>query len=74
MKSNDSSKNSQQRNDYKMSDYKELNEAELREYVKSHPQDEEAFQHYLAIVRKKPGVVVGSDDNERLIEELRKRI
>ena len=57
-----------------MSDYKELNEAELREYVKSHPQDEEAFQHYLAIVRKKPGVVVGSDDNERLIEELRKRI
>ena len=57
-----------------MSDYKELNEAELREYVKSHPQDEEAFQHYLAIVRKKPGVVVGKDDNERLIEELRKRI
>ena len=74
MKSNDSSKNIQQRNDYKMSDYKELNEAELREYVKSHPQDEEAFQHYLAIVRKKPGVVVGKDDNERLIEELRKRI
>ena len=74
MKSNDSSKNIQQRNDYKMSDYKELNEAELREYVKSHPHDEEAFQYYLAIVRKKPDVVVGKDDNERLIEELRKRI
>ena len=57
-----------------MSDYKDLNEAELREYVNSHPQDAEAFQHYLAIVRKKPGVVVGKDDNERLIEELRKRI
>lgn len=54
--------------------YKELSEADLREYVKSHPQDEEAFQYYLSIVRKKPGVVVGKDDTEQLVEELRKRI
>ena len=54
--------------------YKELSEADLREYVKQHPQDEDAFQYYLSIVRKKPGVVVGSDDTQQLIEELRKRI
>lgn len=54
--------------------YKELNEADLREYVKTHPQDEEAFQHYLSIIRRKPGVVVGKDDTEQLAEELRKRI
>ncbi|MEO0839823.1 MAG: hypothetical protein AAFY21_00020 [Cyanobacteria bacterium J06641_2] len=54
--------------------YKKLNEADLREYVKRHPQDEEAFQHYLSIVRQKPYVVVGKDDTERLAEELRKRI
>lgn len=54
--------------------YKELSEADLREYVKSHPQDEEAFQYYLSIIRKKPGVVIGSDDTQQLIEELRKRI
>lgn len=53
--------------------YKELNESDLREYVKLHPQDEEAFQYYLSIVRKKPGVVVGGDDTQQLIEELRKR-
>lgn len=56
------------------SNYKELSEADLREYVKQHPQDEDAFQYYLSIVRKKPGVVVGSDDTQQLIEELRKRI
>ena len=54
--------------------YKELSEADLREYVKSHPQDEEAFQYYLSDVRKKSGVVVGNEDTQQLIEELRKRI
>ncbi len=54
--------------------YKELSETDLRGYVKSHPHDEDAFQYYLSIVRKKPGVVVGKDDTEQLIEELRKRI
>ncbi|WP_414545742.1 DUF6887 family protein [Nostoc sp. CCY0012] len=27
------------------SNYRELTDSELREYVKLHPQDEEAFQH-----------------------------
>ncbi|MCC5645324.1 hypothetical protein LC607_20725 [Nostoc sp. CHAB 5824] len=40
--------------------YQQLTEAELREYVKHHPQDEEAFQHYLRIVRAKPNRVVVS--------------
>ncbi len=55
------------------SDYMELNEAELREYVKSHPQDEEAFQHFLSIIRKKPNSVVVNTD-EQLKAELRKRL
>lgn len=54
--------------------YKNLNESELRQYVKSHPQDEDAFQYYLSLVRKKPAVIVGSNDTKRLTEELQKRI
>ena len=54
-------------------DYMQLNEAELRKYIKSHPQDEDAFQYYLSIIRKKPnGVVVSTD--EQLKAELRKRL
>lgn len=56
------------------SNYQDLSEADLREYIKKHPQDEEAFQHYLSIVRKKPYVSVGKDETEKLAEELRKRI
>ncbi|MHC5610704.1 MAG: DUF6887 family protein [Nostoc sp.] len=40
--------------------YQQLTEAELRQYVKHHPQDEEAFQHYLRIVRAKSNRVVVS--------------
>jgi len=29
-----------------MSNYRQLSEAELRNYVKTHPDDEDAFQHY----------------------------
>ena len=54
-------------------DYKQLTEAELREYIKSHPQDEDAFQHYLSIMRAKPGRVVVSTD-EQLEAELKKRL
>jgi hypothetical protein len=54
-------------------DYLQLTEAELREYVKNHPQDEEAFQHYLAIVRAKPNRVVVST-GEQLEAELKKRL
>ncbi|AFY58877.1 hypothetical protein Riv7116_6549 [Rivularia sp. PCC 7116] len=54
-------------------DYKQLTESELREYIKSHPQDEDAFQHYLSIMRAKPGRVVVSTD-EQLEAELKKRL
>ncbi|BAY19084.1 hypothetical protein NIES21_49430 [Anabaenopsis circularis NIES-21] len=53
--------------------YQQLTEAELREYIKHHPQDEEAFQHYLSIVRAKPNRVVVST-GEQLEVELRKRL
>lgn len=55
-----------------MSDYLNLSEKELREYVKANPQNEEAFQHFLSIMRAKPGRVVVSTD-EQLEAELRKR-
>lgn len=54
-------------------DYRELTEAELRNYVKSHPSNEDAFQHYLAIMRAKPNRVVVSTD-EQLEAEVRKRL
>ncbi len=56
-----------------MSSYQQLTEAELRKYVIQHPDDEDAFQHYLAIMRAKPGRVVVSTD-EQLEAELRKRL
>jgi hypothetical protein len=56
-----------------MSDYLNLSEAELRKYVIAHPDDEEAFQHYLRIMRAKPGRVVVSTP-EQLEAELRKRL
>ncbi len=55
-----------------MSNYQQLNETELRKYIKTHPDDEEAFQHYLSIVRARPGVVVSTDEDLEI--ELRKRI
>ena len=54
-------------------DYKQLSESELREYIKSHPQDEDAFQHYLSIMRAKPNRVVVST-GEQLEAEVRKRL
>ncbi|MEA5593220.1 DUF6887 family protein [Rivularia sp. UHCC 0363] len=54
-------------------DYKQLTEAELRKYIKSHPQDEDAFQHYLSIIRAKPNRVVVSTD-EQLEAELKQRL
>jgi Xaa-Pro aminopeptidase len=55
-----------------MSDYLSLNYQELKQYIKAHPQDEEAFQHFLTLMRQKPGVVVNTP--EQLEAELRKRI
>ncbi|WP_017741779.1 DUF6887 family protein [Scytonema hofmannii] len=43
-----------------MSDYLSLNYQELKQYVKANPQDEEAFQHFLTLMRAKPGVVVST--------------
>lgn len=56
-----------------MSNYQQLTEAELRNYVKQHPDDEEAFQHYLTIMRAKPNRVVVSTEEQALIE-FKKRI
>lgn len=53
--------------------YQQLTEAELRDYVKRHPQDEEAFQHYLTVMRAKPNRVVVITA-EQLETELKKRI
>ncbi len=55
-----------------MSDYLNLNYQELKQYVKSHPDDEEAFQHFLTLMRAKPGVVVSTP--EQLEAELKKRL
>jgi len=54
-------------------DYRQLSEADLRNYVKSHPQDEDAFQYFLSIMRAKPNRVVVST-GEQLEAEIRKRI
>ena len=53
--------------------YERLTEAELREYVRYNPQDEDAFQYYLSIIRAKPGWVVTRTEEE-FEAELRKRI
>lgn len=53
--------------------YQQLTETELRNYIKQHPDDEAAFQHYLAIIRAKPNRVVVST-GEQLEIELKKRI
>ncbi|MBH8578094.1 hypothetical protein I8752_35160 [Nostocaceae cyanobacterium CENA369] len=55
-----------------MTDYMSLSEVDLRQYVIANPQDEEAFQHYLSIVRARPGVVVSTP--EQLEAELKKRL
>ncbi|WP_026736330.1 DUF6887 family protein [Fischerella sp. PCC 9605] len=56
-----------------LEDYRQLTEAELREYIKRNPQDEEAFQHYLTITRAKPNRVVVST-GEQLEAELKKKL
>lgn len=56
-----------------MTDYMGLSESELRKYIKQNPQDEEAFQHYLTLVRAKPNRVVVATE-EQFEAELRKRL
>lgn len=54
-------------------DYRQLSEADLRNYVKTHPSDEDAFQYYLSIMRAKPDRVIVST-GEQLEAEIRKRL
>jgi len=53
--------------------YKEMTEQQLRQYVKQNPQDEDAFQHYLSVIRSRPGRVIVTSDDE-FETELQKRI
>jgi hypothetical protein len=53
--------------------YQEMTEQQLRQYVKQNPQDEDAFQYYLSIIRSRPGRVIVSGDDE-FEKELQKRI
>jgi predicted Ser/Thr protein kinase len=55
-----------------MSNYQQLTKKELRDYIKQHPEDEDAFQYYLTIMRAKPGVVVSTE--EQALAEFRKRL
>ncbi|MCC5638942.1 hypothetical protein LC593_24550 [Nostoc sp. CHAB 5844] len=52
--------------------YESMTEQELREYVRRNPQDEDAFQYYLSIIRSRPGVLCTTD--EEIEAELQKRI
>lgn len=55
-----------------MSNYQQLTKKELRNYIKQHPEDEDAFQYYLTIMRAKPGIVVSTE--EQALAEFRKRL
>ncbi|MBN3925360.1 hypothetical protein [Nostoc sp. NMS4] len=55
-----------------MSNYLNLSYQELKEYIKTHPQDEDAFQYFLKQMRTKPGVVVST--GEQIETELKKRL
>ncbi|BAZ11225.1 hypothetical protein NIES4071_30510 [Calothrix sp. NIES-4071] len=55
-----------------MSNYQQLTKKELRDYIKQHPEDEDAFQYYLTIMRAKPGIVVSTE--EQALAEFRKRL
>lgn len=36
--------------------FQAMTEQELRDYVRRNPQDEEAFQYYLSVIRSRPQV------------------
>ncbi|WP_442935821.1 DUF6887 family protein [Nostoc sp.] len=52
--------------------YQSLTEQELRDYVRHNPQDEDAFQHYLSIIRSRPSVLCTTD--QEFEAELQRRI
>ncbi len=55
-----------------MTNYQQLTEVELKNYIKQHPEDEDAFQYFLTIMRAKPGIVVSTE--EQAVIEFQKRI
>ncbi|WGV24953.1 DUF6887 family protein [Halotia branconii] len=52
--------------------YESMTEPELRDYIRRNPQDEDAFQHYLSIIRSRPGVLRTTD--EEADAEMEKRV
>jgi hypothetical protein len=42
--------------------YQAMTEQELRDYVRRNPQDEDAFQYYLSIIRSRTGVLCRTDE------------
>ncbi|MBC1237665.1 DUF6887 family protein [Nostoc sp. 2RC] len=52
--------------------YQAMTEQELRDYVRRNPQDEDAFQYYLNIIRSRPGVLCTTD--EEADKEMQRRI
>jgi hypothetical protein len=52
--------------------YQTLTQPELREYVRMHPEDINAFHYYVDKLRKQTGVLISTE--EELEQELRKRI
>ncbi|MEH2379944.1 MAG: hypothetical protein V7K27_13840 [Nostoc sp.] len=52
--------------------YESLTEQELRDYVQRNPQDEDAFQYYLSIIRSRPGVLCTTD--EEADTEMQRRV
>ncbi len=55
-----------------MNNYESMTEKELREYVRCNPQDEDAFQYYLSIIRSRPGVLCTTD--EEADAEMQRRV
>ncbi|MBD6614812.1 hypothetical protein FNW02_02790 [Komarekiella sp. 'clone 1'] len=52
--------------------YQAMTEQELRDYVRRNPQDEDAFQYYLSIIRSRPGVLCTTD--EEADAEMQRRV
>lgn len=52
--------------------FQEMSEEELRAYVLSHRNDDEAFHAYVDRIRQKPGVICTTE--EEIEAELHKRI
>jgi F0F1-type ATP synthase delta subunit len=52
--------------------YQSMSQPKLREYVRMHPEDIEAFHYYVDKLRTQTGVLISTE--EELEQELQKRI